>query len=96
MQGRDTLGMTPEEMLAYLEELLAEEAAEAAGRKGTTPAQELASPGFAAARAASSYTIHLIAANNAFLARHLLDLGVLPKGAAADQPAPGPSGDGAG
>ena len=75
----ETLGMTQEELLAYLDELLKEEAAEAAERNGTTPAQELASPGFAAARAASSYTIHLIAANNAFIARHLLDLGVLPR-----------------
>ncbi len=75
----ETLGMTQEELLAFLDELLREEAAEAAERNGTTPAQELASPGFAAARAASSYTIHLIAANNAFIARHLLDLGVLPR-----------------
>lgn len=75
---RETLGMTGEELLAYLDELLAEEAAEAAAQNGTTPAQELASPGFASARAASSYAIHLITANNAFLARHLLDLGVLP------------------
>lgn len=75
---RDTLGMTAEELLAYLDELLHEEAAEAAEQNGTTTAQELASPGFASARAASSYAIHLIAANNAYIARHLLDLGVLP------------------
>ncbi len=76
---RETLGMTQEELLAFLDELLHEEAEEAAEQSGTTPAQELASPGFAAARAASSYAIHLIAANNAFIARHLLDLGVLPR-----------------
>ena len=75
----ETLGMTAEALSAYLEELLREEAAEAAAANGTTPAAELASPGFAAARAAASYTVRLIAANNAFLTRHLLDLGVLPR-----------------
>jgi hypothetical protein len=73
----ETLGMTEEEMLAYLEELLREEAEEAAERNGTTPAQEMGSPGFSSARAATSYAIRIVAANNAFLARHLLDLGVL-------------------
>ena len=77
MEGRNTLGMTPEEMLTYLEELLREEAEEAAARSGRTADEELSSPGFAAVRAASSYAIHLIAANNAFIARHLLDLGVI-------------------
>jgi hypothetical protein len=84
---RDTLGMTEEEMLALLDELLRENAAEAAAAKGTSVAAELDSPGFAAARAAMTYAVHLIAANNAFLARHLLDLGVIPgAGAAADAP----------
>ena len=76
--GRDTLGMTQEELFVYLDELLQEEAAEAAAQTGRTAAQELDSPGFAAARAAASYTIHLITANNAYLSRHLLDLGLLP------------------
>ena len=83
-QPLETLGMTAEALSAYLEELLREEAAEVATTNGTTPAEELASPGFAAARAAASYTIRLIAANNAFLTRHLLDLGVLP-GRGADE-----------
>ena len=74
---RESLGMTAQELEVYLEELLRDEAIEAAERNGTSPAQELASAGFAAARAASSYTIHLIAANNAFLSRSLLDLGLL-------------------
>ena len=56
---RDTIGMTAEEMHAYLEVLLAEEAAEAA-----------------AARAASSYAIKLLDANNNYIARYLLDRGV--------------------
>ena len=73
----ETLGMTEEEMLVYLEELLREHAEEVAAENGTTPAQEMASPGFASARAAMSYGIRIIAANNAYIARHLLDLGVL-------------------
>lgn len=76
-ERRETLGMTAEELLAYLDDLLREEAAEAAARNGTTAAQELASPGFASARAASSYAVHLIAANNAYVARFLLDHGLL-------------------
>jgi hypothetical protein len=73
---RDTIGMTQEEMLAYLEALLREEAAEAAAARGTTVEEELDSVGFAAARAASSYAIKLLDANNAYIARYLLDRGV--------------------
>lgn len=76
-QTRDTIGMTAEEMHAYLEGLLQEEAAEAAAERGTTAAEELDSPGFAAAHAAASYTIKLIDANNAYIARYLLDRGAL-------------------
>lgn len=83
---RDTIGMTPAELEAYLEELLRSEAEEAAGFSGRSADEELASPGFASVRAASSYTIHLINANNAYIARFLLDRGVL-------QPA---AGDGSG
>ena len=78
----ETLGMAQAAMEAYLEELLRDHAEELARENGTTPAQELGSPGFAAVRAASSYAICLIAANNAFLTRHLLDLGVIPHPAA--------------
>ncbi len=85
MRSMETLGMTEDEMLAYLEELLREHAEEVAAENGTTPAQEMGSPGFSAARAATSYAIRLIAANNAYLARHLLDLGVLsPRDEAAE------------
>jgi hypothetical protein len=73
---RDTIGMTAEEMHAYLEVLLAEEAAEAAAARGTTVEEELESTGFAAARAASSYAIKLLDANNNYIARYLLDRGV--------------------
>ena len=74
---RDTIGMTAAEMHAYLEALLQEEAAEAARARGTTVEEELDSAGFAAARAASSYAIKLLDANNAYIARYLLDRGVL-------------------
>ena len=74
---RETIGMTAAEMHAYLEALLQEEAAEAAAARGTSVEEELASVGFAAARAAASYTIKLLDANNAYIARYLLDRGVL-------------------
>ena len=74
---RDTIGMTAEEMHAYLEALLHEEATEAAEARGTTVDEELDSVGFTAARAASSYAIKLLDANNAYIARYLLDRGVL-------------------
>ena len=73
---RDTIGMTAEEMHAYLEVLLAEEAAEAAAARGTSVEEELESAGFAAARAATSYAIKLIDANNNYIARYLLDRGM--------------------
>jgi hypothetical protein len=76
-QPRDTIGMTTEELHAYLETLLQEAAAGVAAERDTTAAQELDSPGFAAARAAASYTIKLIDANNAYIARYLLDRGAL-------------------
>jgi hypothetical protein len=79
-ETRDTIGMTPIELLGYLEALLAEEAAEAAAERGTTVEAELESPGFAAVRASTSYAIKLIDANNAYIARYLLDRGVLPGG----------------
>ena len=79
-ESRETIGMTAEELAAYLDALLQEEAAEAAAPRGTTVEEELDSLGFAAARAAGSYTVKLIDANNAYIARFLLDRGVLPGG----------------
>lgn len=84
--ARETIGMTAEEMLAYLDELLQQEAADAAAANGTTVDEELASPGFAAMRASGSYAVHLINANNAFVARYLLDRGLLGGGAGAAGP----------
>lgn len=77
-EPRETIGMTAEEMQAYIEALLQEEAAEAAAERGTTVEEELESIGFAAVRAAASYTVKLIDANNAYIARYLLDRGILP------------------
>lgn len=71
------LGMSEPELYGYLKDLLHEEAQEAADQNGTALDEELDSPGFAAAEAASTYAIRLILANNAFLTRQLLDLGVL-------------------
>lgn len=79
-EERDTIGMTAEELMAYLEALLDEEAAEAAAQRGTGVQEELDSVGFAAARAAASYAVKLIDANNAYIARYLLDRGILPGG----------------
>jgi hypothetical protein len=76
----DVLGMTEDELYGYLNDLLHEEAAEAAEATGKTIEEELDSAGFAAAGAASTYAIKLILANNAFLTRQLLDLGVIAGG----------------
>lgn len=76
----DILGMSEGELYAYLNDLLHEEAAEAAEQTGKTVEEELASPGFAAAESASTYAIKLVLANNAFLTRQLLDAGLLSMG----------------
>lgn len=86
-EPRETLGMTEEELQTYFEELLQAQAVEVAAEENRPPAQVMASTAFAATRAATSYAIQLIAANNAYLSRHLLDLGLLPQGS---PPAPAP------
>jgi hypothetical protein len=73
----DILGMSEDELYGYLNDLLHEEAIEAAQETGKTVEEELDSPGFAAAGAASTYAIRLILANNAFITRQLLDLGLI-------------------
>ncbi len=78
--SRDILGMTEQELYGYLNDLLHEEAAEAAESSGKSVDQELETAGFAAAEAASTYAIKLIMANNAYLTRQLLDLGILQTG----------------
>lgn len=73
----EMLGMSEPELYGYLTDLLHEEAQEAAESSGNSVKKELESPGFASAEASSTYAIRLILANNAFLTRQLLDLGVL-------------------
>ena len=87
--ARDTLGMTQDELLTYFEELLVAEAQEAAEANKSSLEEELSSPGFAAVRASVSYVIQLISANNAFIARSLLDRGALPAEPAGQAPEPG-------
>ncbi|HYH12327.1 MAG TPA: hypothetical protein VD789_08245, partial [Thermomicrobiales bacterium] len=72
-----SLGMTEDELYRYLDELLHEEAAEAAEQTGRSVEEELESAGFQAVGAAATYAIKLIDANNAFITRQLLDAGVL-------------------
>lgn len=79
-RGRTILGMEEGELYAYLNDLLHTEAAEAAAQNKSTVEKELASPGFAAAQAASTYAIKLILANNVYLTKQLLDLGVMKRG----------------
>jgi hypothetical protein len=82
----ETLGMGEEAMRLYVEELLREHAQQIATENGITPDEELENPGYAAVRAAMFYAVQLVHANNAYLTRHLLDLGVL--GPPAGEPAP--------
>lgn len=74
----ETLGMSEEAMRLYVEELLREHAQQTAEEKGTSLEKELDNPAYAAIRASMSYAVQLIQANNAYLTRHLLDLGAIP------------------
>lgn len=77
----DTIGMTEEEMEAYIEDLLMEQAREAAAAENRTLEEELDGTVYSAIRSTSSFAIKLISANNAFVARHLLDMGIIrPEG----------------
>jgi hypothetical protein len=76
-QISEALGMTEGELYQYLEELLREEAGEAAAQSGKSVDEELESRGFQAVGAAATYAIKLIDANNAFITRQLLDAGLL-------------------
>lgn len=78
--ANDPLGMSESELYQYLNEVLHEEAAEAAAESGKTVEEELDTRKFQAVAAASTYAIRLINANNAFITRQLLDRGVLPFG----------------
>jgi hypothetical protein len=79
-QNDGLLGMSEPELYGFLNDLLHEEAAEAAEESGKSIEDELDSAGFAAAAAASTYAIKMIMANNAYITRQLLDRGVLPVG----------------
>jgi hypothetical protein len=76
--ANDPLGMSESELYQYLNEVLREEAAQAAAESGRTVDEELDTRAFQAVAAASTYAIRLINANNAFITRQLLDRGVLP------------------
>ena len=78
--ANDPLGMSEAELYQYLNEVLHEEAAEAAAESGKSVEEELDTRAFQAVAAASTYAIKLINANNAFITRQLLDRGVLPFG----------------
>lgn len=77
-ESTDPLGMSEDEMYAYLQEVLREEAAEAAAESGKSVDEELDSPGFASVAAAGTYAIKLIQANNAYITRQLIDRGLIP------------------
>jgi hypothetical protein len=78
--ANDPLGMSESELYMYLNEVLHEEAAEAAAESGKTVEEELDTRKFQAVAAASTYAVKLIVANNAFITRQLLDRNVLPVG----------------
>lgn len=74
------LGMSEEDLYAFLNEILHDEAAEAAAESGKTVEEELDTREFTAVAASNTYAIKLIMANNAYLTRQLIDHGVLPTG----------------
>jgi hypothetical protein len=75
--ANDPLGMSESELYQYLNEVLHEEAAQAAAESGKSIEEELDTREFQAVAAAATYAIRLINANNAFITRQLLDRGVL-------------------
>lgn len=80
-QPLEMLGMAEESMFAYAESLIEEQAKAAAAERGVSLEEELDFPIYAANRAAVSYAIKIMVANNAYLTKHLLDLGVIRQGA---------------
>jgi hypothetical protein len=75
--ANDPLGMSESELYQYLNEVLHEEAAEAAAESGKSVEEELDTRAFQMVAAASTYAVKLINANNAFITRQLLDRGIL-------------------
>lgn len=80
-QPLEMLGMAEESMFAYAESMIEENAKASAAERGVSLEEELDFPIYAANRAAVSYMIKIIVANNAYLTRHLLELGVIKPGA---------------
>jgi len=77
MDNTELLGISEADMYELLNEILHDEAAEAAAESGKSVEEELDTAGFAAAASITTYAIKLINANNAYLTRQLLDRGVL-------------------
>jgi hypothetical protein len=84
-QPLETLGMSDDAMRAYFEALIEERAQAIATENKTTFEEELDTPAFASIRASMVYAIELIKANNVYLTRHLLDLGLLNAVAQTDE-----------
>jgi hypothetical protein len=84
-QPLETLGMSDDAMRAYIEELIEERAQQVANENKSTLEKELETPAFASIRASMVYAIELIQANNVYLTRHLLDLGLLNAAGQSDE-----------
>lgn len=83
-QPLEMLGMAEESMFAYAETMIEAQASITAGERGVSLAEELDGPGYAAARASIAYVVKIIVANNAYITRHLLELGVINPGAGVE------------
>lgn len=83
-QPLEMLGMAEESMYAYAETLIDEHAKASAAERGVSLEEELEFPIYAANRAAVAYAIKIMVANNAYLTKHLLDLGVIQPGAGVE------------
>lgn len=83
-QPLEMLGMAEESMFAYAESLIEAQAKAAAAARGVSLEEELDFPIYAANRAAVAYAIKIIVANNAYLTKHLLELGVIQQGAGVE------------
>lgn len=79
-QPLEMLGMAEESMLAYAISLIEDQATISAEERGVSLEEELGTPGYAAARAALSYVVKVMVANNAYITNHLLELGVIKSG----------------
>jgi predicted homoserine dehydrogenase-like protein len=83
-QPLEMLGMAEETMVAYSEALLEEQARALAETAGISYEDAFESAEITSMRAALVFASKLIVANNAYLTRHLLELGVIEPGAGLD------------